>query len=604
MVSAVLVALWIICSAGVTGRAISRFLDLRSSNARTSLELLLGFGTLGTVLFFVGLWQWRPIPVALVLAVPLLYCLRRPRKLFSFANNWHYHLTKTAARVGRFDILNAALLLPICISALALPMGSPGDDAISYHLFGPKMWEHNHHIAPTLSMSHTAFPAVVETLYGAGRLLANDRVAGLLGIAFLICLLLQVRALASFFGASHEIAKLAVTLAISTPVLVFTAEKAFIDVPFAAFSIAAVSLVVGTGRADLTASAAFAGFAAATKYTGLLVALEVALIGFVAATLRREKQAFLRQLPKACALLVLISGGWYLRNFLVLGSPIYPPPVTLAHIFHAKAFPVEASQYFEAYIRERGKGCGRGLFAFLALPFNLTFHTASFHGAGGIGLAPLALLPFAIWKQRRDASFLLWLLWVLLFTGIWFVTQQEARFFIPALAVLCAFSVLAIVDLWTRMRLLGRWLLAATLIVSVSYGAITNLNDRRDRIASVFSRHAAEEREHTIPYHDALAFLNSLPDDNAVLILNPWVPCYHIRRPCVSPIGLYHEQPLEEITSPKMALEQLNRIPVSYVLDVVSSQTGFVVAPTDARLQLIKEWPDARLYTVANQVRR
>jgi hypothetical protein len=69
---------------------------------------------------------------------------------------------------------------------------------------------------------------------------------------------------------------------------------------------------------------------------------------------------------------------------------------------------------FHAYIRQRGAGLGRSFGAFLLLPFNLTFHTSNFHGAGGIGLCPLALAPLGILASRKNAARVLVLLMFLL----------------------------------------------------------------------------------------------------------------------------------------------------------------------------------------------
>jgi hypothetical protein len=61
----------------------------------------------------------------------------------------------------------------------------------------------------------------------------------------------------------------------------------------------------------------------------------------------------------------------------------------------------------------------------------LTYHTANFHGAGGIGLCLLALAPFGIVAMRRNTFARSVVLLALLLTCTWFFTQQESRFLIP-----------------------------------------------------------------------------------------------------------------------------------------------------------------------------
>jgi hypothetical protein len=51
---------------------------------------------------------------------------------------------------------------------------------------------------------------------------------------------------------------------------------------------------------------------------------------------------------------------------------------------------------FHAYIHDRGKGLGSGIWNVLLFPYQFTFFTSYFHGAGGIGLAPLAFAPILL----------------------------------------------------------------------------------------------------------------------------------------------------------------------------------------------------------------
>src|SRR5258708_14282529 len=104
----------------------------------------------------------------------------------------------------------------------------------------------------------------------------------------------------------------------------------------------------------------------------------------------------------ATAVACAVASPIYLKNWYFLGSPIYPPPPSVAHYLHVKYFPTEAVRAFYDYNIRRGNGHGRGLLHFFTLPFNLTYHTADFSGAGGIGLPPLAFAPFGMfpaWPQ-------------------------------------------------------------------------------------------------------------------------------------------------------------------------------------------------------------
>jgi len=84
-------------------------------------------------------------------------------------------------------------------------------------------------------------------------------------------------------------------------------------------------------------------------------------------------------------------------------------------------------------VTETGAGMGGGLAHFLLLPFNLTYHTANFRGAGGIGLVPFALAPFCILARRRDLFAKGLVLLAALVLLSWFLTAQVSRYLIVVL---------------------------------------------------------------------------------------------------------------------------------------------------------------------------
>src|SRR5262249_24112214 len=167
-----------------------------------------------------------------------------------------------------------------------------------------------------------------------------------------------------------------------------------------------------------------------TKYTGLIA---VPILGACILLLRLQDHPspdLAKKVATSIGVACLIGSPYYIRNWLLLGSPIYPPPPGYAPFFSPKYLSPEAISQFHAYIRQRGGGLGRGLLAFLLLPFNLTYHTSNFHGAGGIGLCPFALGPIGILSSRRNPELKVMVILAFLLTVSWFSTQQESRFLI------------------------------------------------------------------------------------------------------------------------------------------------------------------------------
>jgi 4-amino-4-deoxy-L-arabinose transferase-like glycosyltransferase len=106
----------------------------------------------------------------------------------------------------------------------------------------------------------------------------------------------------------------------------------------------------------------FCGLAMGTKYTGLLAvpALAICCAFVVLNRGRLNHTTEIRSLCVALAIAGAVASPFYIRNWVLLGCPIYPPPPGYALICSPKYFPHEAIQQFHNYIYERGVGLGRG----------------------------------------------------------------------------------------------------------------------------------------------------------------------------------------------------------------------------------------------------
>jgi hypothetical protein len=353
----------------------------------------------------------------------------------------------------------------------------------------------------------------------------------------------------------------------------------------------------------------FLGLTVATKYNGLtLAAVTLALGAGYDLVVGRAGAATTARRALAGGLVAgALAAPFLVRNWLALGVPIYPPPVALARLFKPAAFPYEASVAFQRYIfEERGAGFGRRLTDLLLLPWRFTFHTSLFHGAGGIGLAPLAFFP-AAWVARRTTVMAWCLLWCALVTLIWFGVQQEARFLTPAVIVMTAIAVVgaeALVEAWPRV---GAAAVAVVVLISLGYGGIIEARTYLARAISVVRPAADAARWRAeVPFASAFAYLNALPAPARVLILSWSVPPYYLRHDYLKIRGLYGERPLAEITTPADALARLPQLGVTHLLDVIPPASHnnqpldgfFVPLPPPPGLELVFQSPDARVFRV------
>jgi hypothetical protein len=601
MLAAIFIFLIVIGSAASVGSFLPRKLseDLYPSEA-FALRLLAGLGLLGLTLFLVGNWLWNKPVVWAVLLLPIaarfVFALRHPDRLAGWKRGLVF------PKPDGWLILCTAIILLHAVSGLAIPVGDAGNDAISYHFLGPVIWQRTNVVRPVLDHSHTAFPENIEMLFGAGMILGNERVPGLIGTAFAALLLVQIGGLTRRLGGKPATASLAMAVAATMPVIMDTAEVGFVDIPYAALCLAAARLAFSSACIQSAVLAGlFAGLAAGTKYTGLMNLVLIAIVSVVCAATRAPTMQRLRNVAiMSCAAVVLCS-PWYLRNAVQLGTPIYPPPPVLSRFVHAKAFPVEAAQSFQDYILERGKGYGRGPLELALLPYNLTYRPAAFHGAGGIGMVSFAFMPIAFAVVRRNKIAIAWMVWSTLFTVAWFLTQQEARFFVPVLAVAASFGAIGAAHLWDQRLSITRILTAGVIGLSLVYGLLTDLRTGRERMASVFSKQVEARREAAIPAREAFQFLNSAPDVEKVLVLNRFVPCYYLRKPYIKVRGPYWEQPIPDVAGPQAALLQIHTMHVTHILDVQGLfGTSFELNQIPNPNPLVFSSPDARIYKVVN----
>ena len=133
----------------------------------------------------------------------------------------------------------------------------------------------------------------------------------------------------------------------------------FVDAIFAAFVLAAAQIGLDARSIrEWALFGVFCGFALGTKYTGLL-AVSVLLPCALLLSRKREREPLLALAGKAAfamAIACLLASPYYIRNWLLLGCPIYPPPPGYAVFCSPKYLSSAAISQFHEYIRRRGIG--------------------------------------------------------------------------------------------------------------------------------------------------------------------------------------------------------------------------------------------------------
>jgi len=564
---------------------------------RIVLILLGGLGLLGTILFCVGQVWFTRSAVVLVLLLGVLLSLR---PLSTAIRDWRSVLAELSipaipAAIALFVILLTA------VGGLALPTGDTNDDAIAYHYLGPKVWLQQGVIRPVPDEIQTYFPVVVEAQYAALMSLGGQRAPGFFAVIGLGSLLLTAASLAMRMGLDPTGAWWAAALVAVMPTIYRGAYGGFLDALFAAFVLACARIAFDAEQpGHFALLGIFCAICMGTKYTGIICWVLLVPCSFLVATWahRRGASFLLKWLGASCAVAIALASPFYLRNWIMSGTPMYPAPPALLKLFTPNYLQPAAIDGLVRAMNLDRQGMGGGIVNFLLLPFHLTYHTANFRGAGGIGLVPLALGPFGIIARRRDPFAMGLFLFAVLQVGAWFATAQVARYMIHVYVIGAIFGVIGWSYAVKTASRNGRILSQAVVAISILYGfwmiTASRIEDVRAAISPSF-----EAKRWDRETADAASFnyINHELSVKKVLILNGQIAAYFIDKPYLKPFGRWGEQTLGA-TNLREVLSLLPGLHATHILDVRNEDGNFALPEDPSGLTLVFEHGDQRIYRI------
>jgi hypothetical protein len=565
---------------------------------RLIMTLLGGLGFLGTILFCVGqAWFSRSAILFILFAGVLLS--RTPLKLARrvFISIFAGDSLPILPAVFIFGVL-----LVTAVGGLALPIGDMNNDSIAYHYLGPKVWLREEVIRPVPDEVLTYFPVVVETQYAALMSLGGERAPGFFAATGLASLLLIAASLAIRMGLNTSGAWWTAALIAAMPAVYSGTIRGFVDAMFASFVLAGARIAFDAeDPGHYALFGIFCGFSMGTKYTGLISWLLLMFCSFVISVwaYRRHAATVLKSLGISSIAAIAMASPFYLRNWILYGCPIFPPPPLLLHFFTAKSMLPAVMQELLRNVQETGQGMGGTLADFFLLPFNLTYHTANFRGAGGIGLVPWALGPFGFLARRRDAFANGMLLFVMLQTAAWFVTAQVSRYLIPIYVIGSIFGVIGWQYSARSISRTARALSVVVIAISIFYGMFMIISDRAEDVhAALSSSFEAKRRYEETPRFPSFDYINREPSVRKVLILNGGIAAYFIDKPYIKAFGRWGEQTLPGATDVPKVMSLLPSLHVTHILDTVSEDGSFYLGEHPPGLTLVFEHGDQRIYRV------
>ena len=364
-----------------------------------------------------------------------------------------------AAIAGAIDITRRnfrALSLPVCrardLPFVACSVAAVGCafvgalapeteyDALWYHLWLPVQWLQAGGPVDIVHEYPSLYPLSWELLGGAAYVVGGPGAAKLLHFVCLPLLGLVTSRLTSAWFPSAS-TQLAAALAIATPITIWEATTAYVDLALAwnvAVSLYALTrYCTSRDRRWLITAALVMGAALAVKHLAL-VALAIATCVLLIVELRRSKRV---REPIAVAVLfaavaLAVPAPWYARAFAASGNPVFPDMYRLFGGAPAERWSAQAEQGLQAF-KDRF-GTPRDVEHLLRLPWDMTVHGARFGGT----LGPLFLIlvpPALIGRRVRGAAWMAAAACAA-YLAVWAspISSFQMRFVIPLLPLLAA----------------------------------------------------------------------------------------------------------------------------------------------------------------------
>jgi hypothetical protein len=227
------------------------------------------------------------------------------------------------------------ILIALLISSTIL-LGSvpPIDrDALTHHLFVPKLWLQHGGIYEIPEIPFSYYPMNLDLLYMIPLYFGNDIIPKYLHYLFaLLTAGLIYHFLKKRIGTNYGL--LGAAFFLSIPIIIKLSITVYVDLGLVFFTTASLLLLLqwaekGFQARFLTLAGLCCGLAAGTKYNGLIsifiLTLFVPLIyqQSVAKEKQSNSKAFFYGLLFAIAVLTTFS-PWLIRNYVWTGNPIYP----------------------------------------------------------------------------------------------------------------------------------------------------------------------------------------------------------------------------------------------------------------------------------------
>lgn len=388
-----------------------------------------GFFTMRAYLLFAGMGA-------------VLFVLRRKEGGQGFFRTL-LHFWRNAPPLDRF--LAAAFMSLALSTFLGACAPETGNDALSYHLYFPKLYAEAGKLLSDIPHPRALWPGFAGMVYTAGLVVQGTVLAKLFSWLSAILLLVSVPAAAACFLPDKNAARAAALFVFFAPVIWMQSLYAYSDNLIALYAFLAFAALWAWGKGEKHSAGALlpaAFFLSALASIKLYALTHAFFLGALALWIGWRAQKA-RGAVKAAGVLtgaaLVFAGFWYCRSWALTGNPVYP--------FFPDFF---SGHGFEQTMVGRA-GLPKTVWDFASLPWRLAAHPDLFGGEPFGALFAMAF-PLTVFFWNRSGDFArAALILALAYAAAWFMSIQLARFLIPAIAP-AAVGLGAVSAEWFRRR--------------------------------------------------------------------------------------------------------------------------------------------------------
>jgi hypothetical protein len=436
-----LIFLFIMLSCSASG---ARLCGIKKQNiGNLVLSGCMGLFIISYTVLFIGLagWLYKWVFIG-ILSLFFISFRKESFEIFYYLISISRNVTRIWPRKRHWFLLviYIFILATTCIRALAPEIGN---DALAYHLAHPKVFVDLHSIVAIPYTRESLWPYFTEMLFTLGLLLQGAVLAKLFSFVSAVMLSLAVYSFAKEkYG--RDIGLFSCIIFFSTPAIFTQAGYAYIDIMLALYSFMSLFFLFkwldfGKYR-NIFLSGLFCGACLSIKYLGLFIFIAISSIFLFQLFVARDKRLLLKSYAVFSFVVFFVSAIWYLRSYLITGNPVYP-------FLH---------QYFKNGWNEAASiltGTGKNLISFILVPWRITMYPQFFDGeqVGGIYLL---LLPFILLSRCiKDIKIQAIMVFVFVYSLLWFLSSQILRFLFPVLPLLAIFSSLALFNILKNIKI-------------------------------------------------------------------------------------------------------------------------------------------------------